>query len=98
MRRTTPTKGTHFHHFQRPLNLGFAVGLADFAHLKRKAEVFGNRHMWKERVILEHHANAAFVRRDVVDAHTVQFDLAMGGGFKPCKHHQTGRFARPRRS
>ena len=47
LRRTTPTKGTHFHHFKCPLDLGLAVGFANLAHLERKAEVFGNRHVWK---------------------------------------------------
>ena len=60
-----------------------------------KDEVFGDRHMREQGVVLEHHADAAFVRRDVVDRHTVQADIAVGRGLKPGQHHQAGRLARP---
>jgi hypothetical protein len=50
----------------------------------------------EQRVVLEHHPDAALVRRDVVDRLAVQRDLAVGGGLEPGQHHQAGRLARPR--
>jgi len=44
---------------------------------------------------LEHHADAAFVRRDVVDRHAIKPYLAMGRSFKTGEHHKTRRLAGP---
>ena len=95
LRRATAAKGAHLDHLKRALDLGLAVRLADLAHFKRKAEVFGNRHMREKRIILKHHADAALVRRDVVDADPVKLDFAMGGSLEPGQHHKAGGLARP---
>ena len=50
--------------------------------------------MRKQRIVLKHHADAAFMRGHVVDILAVQQDLAMGGGFKAGQHHQAGGLAR----
>jgi hypothetical protein len=42
----------------------------------------------KQRVVLEHHANAALVRRHVVDRIAVEINLAVGGRLKTGQHHQ----------
>jgi hypothetical protein len=52
----------------------------------------------EQRVVLEHHPDAALVRRDVVDRLAVERDLAMGRGLETGQHHQAGRLARPRGS
>jgi hypothetical protein len=50
--------------------------------------------MREQGVVLEHHADAALVRRHEVDVAPVQPDLAMSGGLEPGQHHQTGGLAR----
>ena len=49
--------------------------------------------MREERVVLEHHADAALVRRRVVDRLALQVDFAMGGGLEARQHHQRRRLA-----
>jgi len=51
----------------------------------------------EKRIILEHHADAALVRGDIVDALAVEPDLAKGRGFEAREHHQTRRLSRTRR-
>ena len=88
----------HLHHIQRPLNLLFNFGLAHAANLQRESEVFRDRHVREQSVVLKHHADAAFVRRYVIYWIAVEANVAMGGGFKPRQHHQARRFARTRRA
>ena len=76
------------------MNFLFALGLADFADFQRKGQVFGNRHMREQRIVLEHHANAALVRWNVVDRRSAQTDVTMGCGFKSCQHYQASCLAR----
>ena len=52
--------------------------------------------MRKQRVILEHHADAALVRRDVIDRPTAKLDVAMCRRLEPRQHHQAGCFSRAR--
>src|SRR5690606_8036145 len=69
----------------------FALGT--FAHTQRVGQIFGYRHMRKEGIVLEHHADIAFVgsgtrHRDAVDA-----DLAAGHMLEPGEHHEDGGLA-----
>jgi hypothetical protein len=52
--------------------------------------------MRKQRVVLEHHADAALVRRHVVDRIVPQKDLAVSCRLKTGQHHQAGGLARAR--
>ena len=70
----------------------------DAAHAQGEAHVFCHRHVWKQCVALEHHADVAVLGRNPVDRLAVQVDLARGGGFKAGQHHQRGGFARARGS
>ena len=77
------------------LDLRFTLGLAHLADFQRKRQVFGHGHMREQGVVLKHHADAALVRRDVVDRCAIEPDLAVRGGLETRKHHQAGGFARP---
>ena len=93
LRRATTAKGAHLHHVERALHLRLDIGLAHFPHFQRKGEIFGHRHMREKGVVLEHHTDAALMRRDVVDRLAVQANVAMGRGFKTGEHHKAGCFA-----
>ncbi|MNQ22351.1 hypothetical protein D3C85_354930 [compost metagenome] len=58
-----------------------------------KREVFRHGHVREQRVVLEHHADVALVRRHVVDRTACQQDLARRRRFKAGEHHQTGGLA-----
>ena len=51
-----------FHHLQDLGDALFDLGLADVAHLQREGEVLVDRHVREQRIVLEHHADAALVR------------------------------------
>jgi hypothetical protein len=55
---------------------------------------FAHRRMRKQRVVLKRHADAALVRRHLVDVDPVEDDLTIGSRLKPSEHHQAGGFAR----
>src|SRR5260370_871920 len=52
------------------------------AHAQREAYVLRHRHVRKQRVRLEHHADVALVRRHVGDRALVELDVAGIGGEK----------------
>ena len=83
---------------QRALDLCLALGLAHLAHIQRKRQVLGTGHVREQRIVLEHHADPALVRWDVVDWPSVEKDLAVRRGLEPREHHQTGGFSRSRRA
>ena len=87
-------KGAHLHHVQRPAHLLVDLALRHLSNLQREGQVFGHRHMREQRIVLEHHADAALVRRDVVDRPAAELDLAMRRGLETGQHHQAGRLAR----
>jgi hypothetical protein len=78
-------------------DLGLALGPGHSPHLEREGQVLGHAHVREQRVVLEHHADAALVRRHVVDVAPPEADLAMGGLLEPCEHHQAGGLAGPGR-
>ena len=52
------------------------VGRGDLAQLQAVRDVLGHRHVRPQRIVLEHHADAALVRRHVVDHAIAETDLA----------------------
>ena len=96
LRRAAAGEAAHLHHVERALHLRLDLGLGQLAHLEREGEVLADGHVRKERVVLEHHADAALVRRDVVDRPAVEADLAVGRGLEAGEHHQAGGLARAR--
>ena len=50
--------------------------------------------MREQRVVLKDHADAALVRRDIVDRLAAKFNFTMRRCLKAGQHHKTGRLAR----
>ena len=86
----------HLHHVQSAFDLGVQLGLGHFAHRQRVGNVLGHRHVRKQRVVLEHHAEIALVRRCAGDLAAIEHDVARGGRLEPGQHHQRGGLARAR--
>ncbi len=96
LRRTPVAEGPQLHQVQNVLNPFLNFRFAHLAHLQRKREIFSNGHVREQSVVLEHHANAAFVRSHIVDRLIVQKYLAVGRWLKAGQHHQACGFARSR--
>ena len=96
LRRVAHAHGVHLHHLQRARHLGLALGLGELAHAQRVGDVLGHRHVWEQGVVLEHHAEIAFVRRGAGDGYAVETDLTGRRGLEPGQHHQRSGFARTR--
>ena len=94
---TAADEGAHLHHVQSARDFHLALGLGHAAHFQREGQVFADRHMRKQGIILENHADPALVRRHLVDRAAPQADLAVGGRLEAGKHHQAGGLAGPRR-
>src|SRR5690606_2044918 len=56
------------------------LDLRGTAHLETETDIRPDGHMRKERIILEHHAEAAILRLQLVDALVIEIDAAPGGG------------------
>ena len=68
------------------------------ALLQPERHVLAHAHVRVERVMLEHHRDAALARRQAVDAAAFEPDLAGVGGLEPGDDPQQGRLARSRRA
>ncbi|MCY1409972.1 hypothetical protein D9M71_253320 [compost metagenome] len=84
-------------HVQHALHPLADIGLAQVADRQRECQVLGHGHVREQGVVLEHHADVAFVRRHVIDGPPVQQDFAGSRGFETRQHHQAGGLARTRR-
>src|SRR5947208_16918694 len=67
--------------------------LAHFARAQAISHVVADRKVWKYRVILEHHAGVALVRRQRVDPLLTQKDLAAVEFAKARDHAQQRRLS-----
>ncbi|MNO25436.1 hypothetical protein D3C76_152720 [compost metagenome] len=81
-------EGIELDHVQHPLDPLADVGLAQVAHGQREGQVLGHGHVREQRVVLEHHADVALVRRHVVDRAPGQQNFAGGRCFETGEHHQ----------
>jgi len=61
-------------------------------------DVLLDRQMWKQRVVLKHHADIALMRRFIVETFSIQADLSLRRGFETGEHHQRRGFPRAGRS
>ena len=86
------------HHVEHPGDAPLDLRLARLAHLQGVGDVLEHRHVREQGVVLEHHADVALVRRQVVDGAPFENDVAVGGGFESGEHHQAGGLARPGRT
>ena len=94
LRRVALGEGVELDHAQHAFDPLADIGLAQAAYRQRERQVLGDGHVGEQRVVLEHHANVALVRRHVIDRAPGQLDFAGGRRFKAGKHHQTGGLAR----
>ena len=94
--RAARDKIAHLNHIQRALHLSLAIRLSELAHLQRKRQILPDRHMREQGIVLKHHANATFVRWDIVDRLSIKQNFAVSGGLKSSQHHQASGFARTR--
>ncbi|MPL94881.1 hypothetical protein SDC9_41040 [bioreactor metagenome] len=88
----------HLHHVEGARHFRLALGFGHAPHLERKGQVLGHRHMREKRVVLEHHADPALVRRKMVDVRPAEAYFAVRGGFESRQHHQAGCLARAGRA
>ena len=65
----------------------------DAAHREGEGHILSHTHMWKQSVILKHHANVAMLWRNGVDRSPVEVNLARSGRLKASQHHQRGGLA-----
>ena len=68
------------------------------AHFEREGQVLPHRQVREEGVVLEHHPDAAFTRRQIADRAAADPDGAGGWRFEPGQHHQASGLAGPRGS
>ena len=81
------------HHVERALDTRLDIRLGHAVHLEREGEILRDRHVREQRVVLEDHADAALVRRHVVDALAVERDRAGGRILEAGEHHERRRLA-----
>ncbi len=81
------------HHVQRTGHALDALVLGHVAHAQGVGHVVAHRHVRKQRVVLEHHAKVALVRRRAGDGLFVEEDFARGGRLETGQHHQRGGLA-----
>ena len=62
----------------------------DVARLQTETDVLGNRHMWKQRVILKQHTDIASMHGDIGDRSPVDEDVARIWMKKPGDHAKCG--------
>jgi hypothetical protein len=84
------------HHLERLLRLLARSGGRQLAHRQRERNVLLHRHVGKERVVLEHHADVALVRRAPGDVGAVDAQRAAVGLREPGDEAQQRGLARAR--
>ena len=70
------------HQLGSAAHLFFDFGRRRFLHHEAKADVFADRHVRENRVVLKHHGNAALARRQRVNAALANPDFAFGRFFQ----------------
>ena len=96
--RPARLEARHAHHVERAAHARRHLGLGEAAHLQRKGDILADRHVREERVVLEHDADVAAVRRHAVDALAVERDGAVRRRLEAGEHHQRRRLAGARRA
>ena len=64
LRRAPGSEAAELHHAERAVDPLGNVGRRHAAHRQREPDVLGDGHVRKQRVILEHHADVALIRRN----------------------------------
>jgi hypothetical protein len=82
------------HHVERALHAALLLVLGHLAHGERIGHVLAHAQVRKQRVVLEHHAEVALVRRRAGDRLAIEQYLAGGWRLEAGQHHQRGGLAR----
>src|SRR5690606_11230346 len=91
-------KARQAQHRQRAFDRLFYLGRPHLLHFKAKRDVFIDRHVGKERVLLKDRVDRPQIRWLLPHLDAVDQDPALGGTFKPCNHPQRRRLAATARS
>ena len=83
----------NLHQFKRFLHARIDLALLDAARLKAIGNVLLNRQMRKNGVVLEHHADIAFMRWHVIDAFVAKIEVAALDGVEAGDHAQQRRLS-----
>ena len=92
--RAPPAEAGKLDHLQRLPDPPARLVARHATYFQGEEQVLLHRHVREQGVVLEHHADPALVRRDVVDRPAVEEDFAVGGRLEPRQHHQARRLAR----
>jgi hypothetical protein len=84
------------HHADRLLNPAKRLGARDPAHPQAEADVPRDAHVREQRIVLEHHAEAALLGAQAVDAALVEPDAAAGRGEEACDEVERRRLSAAR--
>src|SRR6185369_16028093 len=93
--RITQSELAELNEFERLADPGLEFGTRDAPHLQAIADIVGNIHMGKQRVILEDGIERPIVDRDGGDVPAVQQNAALGWLGETADHAQDGGLARP---
>jgi hypothetical protein len=85
-------------HLQRAVYLLASFGLPDVPHAEAVLDVLADRHVRKQRVVLEHGVDVPVVRRNARDVGAAQLDPAGLGALEPGDQPQQGGLPRPGRA
>ena len=87
-----------FDQLQRIGHAPFDLALLDVAHLERKRHVLAHVQMGKQRIVLEHHADVTFGRRQPGDLNAVDLDAPVIRRLEAGHHFQKRRLPRAART
>src|SRR5271166_2698852 len=78
------------HHFERALDARRDIGLWSLSDRKWEGDVLLDAHVREERVVLEHHADIALIRRKPIDRLAGEGDHALARSFEAGQHIEGG--------
>ncbi len=93
LRRLPVLKALELHQAERTLHPLPPKNRLDSADLERKGQIAAHRHVREQGVVLEHHADAPLVGRQIVNRPAADPDRARRRRLESGEHHQAGRLA-----
>jgi hypothetical protein len=88
----------HAHHVEHLQRLASGITTRDAVRFQTIGDVGGDRHVWKQRVVLEDDAHAALARRQAVHPLAANMHFALGLHLQTGENPQQGTFAAARRT
>ena len=74
--RAAAAQLSELHQIERACHRGLNVGSGFAPHRKAEGDIIGNAHIGKQRIVLEHHADAALFDRNALDTFAADDDAA----------------------